>query len=267
MRSSRSDPPVDFADALDRVRPRLHGLASTVLFFPSVGSTNDVALKLAAQGDREGAIVMADAQTSGRGRRGRVWFSPPGSGLYISIVLSPGRARLDPDRATTLLTLTAGVALAEGIEAATGLRVDLKWPNDVYAGRRKLAGILAEAAAPHVVLGYGINAGSAAYPPELADRATSLETELGRRVDRAALGAETIAAVARRYRDLLDGQFDAILDAWRARAPGGRGARVEWSAPDGVCRGTTAGVDDRGALLVQVDDRIVRIVGGEVKWL
>ena len=167
---------------------------------------------------------MADEQTAGRGRRGREWFSPPGSGLYVSIVLTPGRARHQPARATMLLTLAAGVALAEAVETATALRVDLKWPNDLFVARRKLAGILAEAAgverAPQpVVLGYGINISPMAYPPELRDRATSLESEAGRPVDRALVLVETLAAVARRYDDLLDGRFDAILDAWRLRAP------------------------------------------------
>jgi len=246
------------------------------VYFQSIGSTNDVALKLAATGEGDGAVVIADSQTSGRGRRGRVWFSPPGSGLYVSIVLAPARAAVSPDRATMLLTLAAGVALQEGIEAATGLRASVKWPNDVYVGRRKLAGILAEAVAAaeqsaaarggFVVLGYGINVAAAAYPPDLADRATSLETELGRPVDRAALCAETLAAIARRYADLLEGRFDAILDAWRAKAPGSRGARVEWSSAGGTRTGVTAGIDDGGALLVQVGDGIERIVGGEVIW-
>lgn len=252
------------------MRGRLDGVGSTILFFPTIGSTNDVALRLAAQGDHHGAVVIADEQTAGRGRRGRTWFSPPGSGLYVSMVLSPAGARVDPPRATMLLTLAAGIALAEGVEAATGLRVDIKWPNDLYCARRKLAGILAEAAggeAESVVLGYGINVGPIAYPPEVADRATSIETELGRRTDRAALCVETIAAVSRRYRDLLDGRFDAILDAWRERAPGSRGARVTWRSPEGPRTGVTAGIDDRGALLVEIGERIERIVAGEVTWL
>jgi BirA family biotin operon repressor/biotin-[acetyl-CoA-carboxylase] ligase len=176
-----------------------------------------------------------------------------------------------------LVTLAAGVALAEGVEAATGLRVDLKWPNDLHVARRKLAGILAEgvAASPWsrttgidpVILGYGINVGAMAFPPALADRATSLERELGRPVERAHLFAETLAALARRYQDLLDGRFDAILDAWRSRAPAGRGAPVEWTTPSGVHGGVTAGIDDRGALLVLVGGHVERIVAGELTWL
>jgi BirA family biotin operon repressor/biotin-[acetyl-CoA-carboxylase] ligase len=158
--------------------------------------------------------------------------------------------------------------------------VDLKWPNDLYIGRRKLAGILAEAAGHEpedcIVLGYGINVGAAAYPPEIGDRATSLESELGRHVDRALLLVESLAGLARRYDDLLEGRFDAILDAWRARAPGSRGARVAFTAftastagntASVAASGVTAGIDDEGALLVLVGDRIERIVAGEVTWL
>ena len=106
-----------------------------------------MAAALAEHDAAEGTVVIADAQTAGRGRRGRTWFSPPGSGLYVSIVLMPGRAKVAPQRATALLTLTAGVALAEAVAAATGLPPDIKWPNDLLVGRRKLAGILAEATA------------------------------------------------------------------------------------------------------------------------
>jgi BirA family biotin operon repressor/biotin-[acetyl-CoA-carboxylase] ligase len=217
-------------------------------------------------------VVIAGEQTAGRGRRGHAWFSPPGSGLYVSVVLAPARARVDPARATTLLTLAAGVALAEAIEAATALRVAIKWPNDLVVSRRKLAGILAEGVpsaggVDAIILGYGINVAPAVYPPELGDRATSLESELGRTVDRAALCAETLLSLARRYADLLDGRFDAILDAWRTRAPGSRGARVVWQAASGPQAGLTAGIDERGALLVRVGDRIERIVAGEISWL
>ena len=117
------------------------------------------------------------------------------------------------------------------------------------------------------MLGYGINVGPMAYPPELRDRATSLEFELGRHVDRALLLVESLASLARRYDDLLEGRFDAILDAWRARAPAATGARVTWAAPSGTVSGLTAGIDDEGALLVRVGERMERIVAGEVRWL
>ena len=265
--------PSDLAAALDERRERLAPLGAPVLYFDTIGSTNDVAAALVASGHHEGAVVVADAQTAGRGRRGRTWFSPPGAGLYVSVVLAPGRARVSPERATALLTLSAGVALSEAVERVTGLAPAIKWPNDLLVDRRKLAGILAEGVASPafhglqaVVLGYGINVMPASYPPDLAARVTSLETELGRSVDRAAVCAESLASLAARYHDLLEGRYDAILDAWRARAFGSRGARVEWDTPAGLRTGITEGIDDMGALLVRGGSGVERIVAGEVRW-
>jgi BirA family biotin operon repressor/biotin-[acetyl-CoA-carboxylase] ligase len=267
LKSSHSDDhrslPGAFERAIDRVRPRLGPIASVIYFFRTIDSTNTFAASLTT----EGAVVIADEQNAGRGRRGHTWFSPAGSGLYVSVVAAPGRARLDPARATMLLTIAIGVALTEGIEASTGLKPELKWPNDVYAGRRKLAGVLAESSGDDlVVVGYGINVGASAFPPELADRATSLETELGHAADRATVLAETLAAVATRYDDLLAARYDAILDAWRLRSPLAIGAHVSWPSATGTARGVTAGIDRDGALLVHMGDRIERIVSGELCW-
>ena len=284
----RSDPlPRELEEALDAVRARLGVLGTSLLYYPTVGSTNDVAAALAGGSNArlEGAVVIADAQTAGRGRRGRTWFSPPGSGLYISVLLLPGRARPSPERATSLLTLAAGVAIAEGIERVTGLGPQIKWPNDLLVGRRKLAGILAEGLAVdrsagigHVVLGYGINVGLMSVPADLLGRTTSLETELGRAVDRAAVAAESLAALAARYDDLLTGRFDAILDAWRRRSPSSLGTRVTWApgrivgaagtaAVTGDTRsGLTAGIDEDGALLVRTALGTERVVAGELTW-
>ena len=265
--------PPDLAHALDACRERLGALADRVLYFETIGSTNDVAAARAADGGYEGTVVIADAQTSGRGRRGRTWFSPPFAGLYVSVILTPARARVAPERAVSLLTLAAGVALAEAVERVTGLAPRIKWPNDLLVARRKLAGILAEGVAHQaasglraVVLGYGINVGAAALPRELADRVTALESELGRAVDRPRLCAESLASLASRYDDLLAGRFDAILDAWRTRSFGSRGAQVEWDSASGVRSGTTEGIDDMGALLVRSGNTIERIVAGEVRW-
>jgi BirA family biotin operon repressor/biotin-[acetyl-CoA-carboxylase] ligase len=297
LRSSRSDDTAGHAGggpyrhALEQARGRLGRLASVVVFYPTIQSTNDAAASLAADPQAtgrapvpvaagsqpvpfvhpEGAVIVADEQTAGRGRRGHGWFSPRGSGLYVSVVLTPGRAVSDPRRAIRLLTLAAGVALAEAIEEATGLTIDLKWPNDLYVGRKKLGGILAEAVtnastmAP-IVVGYGINVLAVAWPPELVDRATSLESELGRVVDRDRLFVETLAALGRRYDDLLAGKFDGILDAWRRHAPSACGARVKWIDASGEQSGMTEGIDGDGALLVETGERTHRIVGGELTW-
>jgi BirA family biotin operon repressor/biotin-[acetyl-CoA-carboxylase] ligase len=167
------------------------------------------------------------------------------------------------------------VAIAEAVESMTGLRLDLKWPNDLYVGRRKVGGILAEAVATdavanglqHVVLGYGLNLTAAAYPAEISGRATSIESELGRPIDRALLLVETLTTLARRYADLVDGRYDAILDAWRLRAPASIGSRVAWTTTSGRRSGMTMGIDDHGALLVKSDGGVERIVAGELTWL
>jgi BirA family transcriptional regulator, biotin operon repressor / biotin---[acetyl-CoA-carboxylase] ligase len=272
---SGGDPvPPDFAEALRETQRRQWPLARHVVFFNTIGSTNDVAMKLAADAE-EGTVVVANEQTAGRGRYGRTWFSPPATGLYVSIVLKPPAAGAEHDRVISLLTLASGVALADAIDSVAAIRAEIKWPNDLVVRGRKLAGILAERVsnaqqdtrtAMPVILGYGINVGANGYPPELSDRATDLQSETGRLVGRAALCAETLAAVSRRYRDLLAGRFDAILDAWRARAPTSQGAHVSWNTPQGIKTGVTAGIDDRGALLVQVTHGIERIVGGELTW-
>ena len=270
--------PPDLAEALAS-SACLGRLGRRVTYYPTIGSTNDVAADVARESDADGAVIMAGSQTAGRGRRGHTWFSPGGAGLYVSVVLSPGHS-VAPQRATGLVTLMAGVALARGVEDATGLNPEIKWPNDLLVGRRKLAGILSEAVsmvgevspAPEgpgrlcVVVGFGLNVSTSAFPPELVAHATSLETELGRAVDRAAVCVRSLEALARYYDDLVEGRFDAILSDWRERAAGSRGRRVRWDGMSGPRSGTTAGIDDDGALLVRVGDRVERIVAGAVTW-
>jgi BirA family biotin operon repressor/biotin-[acetyl-CoA-carboxylase] ligase len=198
-----------------------------------------------------------------------VWSSPPGAGLYFSIVLRPAHGR-DDDRVVSMITLAAGVAMHDAIARATGLTVDLKWPNDVVLGRRKLAGILAEGLAlgspqQAIVLGIGVNVLRAVWPADIAERATSLETELGHAVDRGTLLEEILVAIAGQYHALRRGKADDILRAWRAVSPSAHGARVEWVDRDQ--HGITAGIDDHGALLVGTDTGVERVISGELRWM
>lgn len=234
----------------------------------------DVVLDAAQRGEEEGWLVVADEQTAGRGRRGHEWSSPPGAGLYFSVLLRPPlRAHAEsPSSPAGLITLAAGVAVGEGITAATGLPVSLKWPNDVLVERRKLAGILAEAVAlgtpaQAVVLGIGINVHEASFPPAIADRATSLAGELGRPVDRGDVLAFVLTSLAAQYRALLEGRYDDVLNAWRARAPWAIGHAVRWDGPNGPMQGTTAGVDVSGALLVRTQMGVERIISAELRWM
>jgi BirA family biotin operon repressor/biotin-[acetyl-CoA-carboxylase] ligase len=265
--------PADLAAAWQQHAARLGAFGRTPRYFEQAGSTNDIAAGLAAGGAEEGTTVVAAAQTAGRGRRGRAWYSPPGAGLYVSVVLRPTHAGSRAG-AAPLLTLASGVALAEAVRVATGLPVEIKWPNDLVIGRppRKLAGILAEASTAegrldHVVLGFGINLREAGFPEALAGRATSLERELGRPVDGASVLVESLAALASCYGELLQGRLAAILDRCRALAPGSRGETVEWDTAQGPRRGVTEGIDDEGALIVRVGPALERIVAGEVRWL
>jgi BirA family biotin operon repressor/biotin-[acetyl-CoA-carboxylase] ligase len=260
--------PGDLAEGLRRTAARRGAFGDALVFHAEAGSTNDVAARLAEAGAPEGAAVVALAQTAGRGRMGRAWFSPPGAGLYVSVLCRHGA--LAP-----YLTLAGGLAVAEGIRAATALPVQIKWPNDVVTagpGRpRKLAGVLAEASSgtdgvQYVVLGIGINLRTVAYPPALADRATSIETELGRAPDPGAVLGETLAALAAAHAGLEAGHSAGVLARWRALAPGVIGSVVAWDTPEGQRSGTTAGIDDAGALLVRTEAGVERIISGELRW-
>jgi BirA family biotin operon repressor/biotin-[acetyl-CoA-carboxylase] ligase len=242
-------------------------LGSEIVRLPEVGSTNDVVAERAALGAPEGLVVVAERQTAGRGRFSRTWHSPPGSGLYVSVLLRPS------EEAARLLTLAGGVAICEAVRESTGLQAMIKWPNDVLApdGTRKLAGILVEASATgsgmeYAVFGFGLNVRASAYPPELIGRATSLEEELGRTVDGERVLDACLAALARRYADLKAGRGQEVLARWLELSPAARGRRIEWTRDGRTRTGVSAGIDAEGALLARTDQGIERIVSGEVTW-
>jgi BirA family biotin operon repressor/biotin-[acetyl-CoA-carboxylase] ligase len=263
--------PPDLATGLEATSSRRGVLGHPVYYFSETGSTNDVAATLAERGAADGTLVLASAQTAGRGRLGRQWHSPPDAGLYASLILRNTAA-------APFLTLAGGVAVAAGVRSATGLPVEIKWPNDVVISdparpsrRRKLAGILAEATSGaegvlYVVLGIGINIKASAYPPDLADKASSLEAELGRGVDAGAVLGEVLAALEDALTTLRTGEARRLLAAWRALAPSAQGASVEADVRGVRVAGVAEGIDDSGALLVRVNGQVERVVSGEVLW-
>lgn len=220
----------------------------TLLAYDSVASTNDIARSLAASGAAPFTTVLADRQTAGRGRRGRGWFAPAGSALLCSILLRPQRAS---DLASSATPIRVGLAVARAIERATGVRVLVKWPNDVLAqDRRKLAGVLCEAAqgphGHHVVAGVGINVSQRPdqWPGELRGLAVSLDELSGKGVDRVALAGTLIAELKSGVADLDRPLNAAECEAWHDRdALLGRTIRVD----DGEI-GTAEGITPEGAL-------------------
>ena len=260
--------PPEFAEPLRRLADGCP-LAARIIWHAQTGSTNADAAALADAGAAEGCVVVADQQTAGRGRLGRSWSSPASSGIYASVLFRP-----DP-RVARMLTIAAGVAVGEAIETVAGIAPVLKWPNDVYLGEgrsgRKVAGILAEAGVSRgqtwVVVGFGINVLPGSFPPELASRATSLESELGRPVDRGELLATCLVRLAARYDDLRGGRSSDVVQAWRQRASSTFGRRVEWDEDGAPKSGVVRNVDDEGGLMVETDAGSARVVSGELRWL
>jgi BirA family biotin operon repressor/biotin-[acetyl-CoA-carboxylase] ligase len=263
--------PADVLAALHAANAQRLPLRLQLRWYDSVTSTMDVAEEAAREGAAEGLVIAAGEQTRGRGRRGRVWSSPPGAGLYLTLLFRPPLG--GPfSSALPLMTLAAGVAVRDAILRATGLAADLKWPNDLIVDRRKLAGILCEGLAigtpeQALLVGVGINVRAAAHPGPVAVRATSLEAELTRTVERAVLLEPLLVALPRAYDALRQGMAGDILRSWRAASPSAEHRGVEWHDANGMHRGTTAGIDDTGALLVRTDHGIERVVAGELTWM
>lgn len=242
----------------------LADLRFEVQWFDTVPSTMDIVTAAAARGASAGFVAIADQQTAGRGRRGHVWISPPGAGLYFSYLARPARH-------AGLVTLAAGVAVREGVALSTGVPAHLKWPNDVMVGRRKLAGVLAEGAAvgtpdATVTIGVGLNLRPAAYPADVAARATNLESELGRPVAAAPVLVAILEHLADALRALDDDRPGDILQAWRRASPSSHGTVVSWIDGAHQRTGVTAGIDDSGALLVQTVSNLERVISGELQW-
>ena len=249
------------------LEPHLAGRWRDVRWLAETDSTQRVARELARAGAPEGTVVIAEAQTAGRGRLGRTWHSPRGVNLYCSIVLRPAL----PPAAVPQVALVAGAAVAAALAATPGVEPRIKWPNDVLIDGRKVAGVLTEMEAEvervhHVILGIGVNlnASRSAFPPELRERATSVLLATGHRVDRAAVTARLLAALEARYGRFLEGGFEVVRSEWESYSCL-TGTEVRVTSPDGEVAGRVAGLDADGALrLTRSDGTTARIVAGEV---
>ncbi|MFH0808912.1 MAG: biotin--[acetyl-CoA-carboxylase] ligase [Pseudomonadota bacterium] len=238
-----------------------------IAYFRSCPSTNDAARDLGRHGAAEGSLAIAEGQTKGRGRLGRGWFSPPGKGVYVSVLLRPNIAPQE----STRLTLLAAVAAAAAVTGA-GLGPNIRWPNDVLVGGRKVAGILTELEAEgdrvnQVVLGVGINVNITAslFPRALRDSATSMRIEAGTRHSRLRVLQNFLEALERRYEQMKAGRFEAVLEEWRGLDIT-RGSRVRAVLLDGEIEGRATDIDQDGALLIAADGGFQRrITAGDIK--
>lgn len=260
---------VEVADVMTtaELKSRMDGeFGSSLEYCVEVDSTNNRAKRLAEEGTPEGTLVVAESQTAGKGRRGRMWVSPKGTGIWMSLVLRPNIA---PSGAS-ILTLVAALAVAAGIEEVTGLKAEIKWPNDIVIRGKKVCGILTEMSAEledihYVVIGMGINANMEAMPEEIREKATSLFMESGVKVNRGQVIASVMRAMEEYYRTFQKtGDLSLLMREYEEKLAN-KGNEVTVFAPSGEYRGVSLGIDKTGELLVQLDDgTISRVVSGEV---
>jgi BirA family biotin operon repressor/biotin-[acetyl-CoA-carboxylase] ligase len=235
--------------------------------FEETTSTNDVIEKLARDGVKEGVVVFAESQTKGRGRLGRKWMSPTHKGLWFSILLRP---ELSPQE-TTQLTVASATALRRAIKNIAGISTEIKWPNDLLIGGKKVVGILTEMSAEvdrvrHVILGIGVDVNQDVneFPAELRKIATSLKVEAGEEISRAELATEILRELDFDYARICGGKFSQVADEWEAGcATIGKNVSVQMGSR--LIRGCAETLDDDGALLVRTEHgHLERVIGGDV---
>ena len=257
----------------DDLLSRLAGtevIGRDIQVFQETTSTNDVIEKLARDGVKEGVVVFAESQTKGRGRLGRKWMSPAKGGLWFSLLLRP---ELRPQEATQL-TVASATALRRAIESHTGLKAEIKWPNDILVRGRKVAGILTELSAEldrikHVILGIGVNVNlnPGDFPSELRRLATSLKAELGKPVSRPELALAILRELDVDYARIASGQFAAVADEFEQHCTT-IAQDVVIRTGERQVRGRAESLGEDGALLLRTDHgRLERVIGGDVTLL
>ena len=241
-------------------------LGSEIHYFSETGSTNNEAKIKAIKNCPEGTLVIAEAQSGGRGRLSRGWFAPFAKGIYFSLVLRPPFRPHDAPKCT----LMAAVAVNRALRTMTGISCGIKWPNDILCQGRKLVGILTEMSAEmdainYVVLGIGINVNMAEadFPAELKPIATSVSIEAGRPISRLDLFLEVLNHIESTYMEVLHSGFGPVLQEWRQNSVT-LGQTVDVLEPDRMFTGRAIDIDTEGALLVQTAQGVERVIAGDV---
>lgn len=242
-------------------------IGKKIFFYDTIESTNRRAFELGRAGECEGAAVIADSQSLGRGRLGRRWVSPPGVNLYTSVLFRPA---IRPQEAHNMTFLMA-VAMAEAVSLFSPVKPSVKWPNDVLIGTRKVAGILLEMASEadrvhFIVAGAGVNINmeTNSLPDDISSIATSLKEAGGAEVDRAEFTRALYSAVEKWYKIYMAEGFHPVLDAWRGYFTS-VGAEVKVTSFDRSITGICLGIEDTGALLVRTPSgAIEKVISGDV---
>ncbi len=238
-------------------------MASRIYYFDTVSSTMDIAVKLGFERAAEGTLVVAESQTKGRGRLGREWLSPKYKGIYASLILRP---KIVPSRAAALTLMTA-VSICEAISSAAGLEAQIKWPNDIYIGDKKVGGILTELSAEtdgvnFVVIGFGINVNNEAR--SLLHTAASLKERGKEAYSRVGLLQEILRRQESNYTLFLKEGFTPLAQRWRAMNMT-LGRRVKAHVRGGQLEGEAFDIDNDGALLIRTDTGLTeKITAGDV---
>ncbi len=240
-------------------RTKIEGLLfdkdTEILIFDTVGSTNDVAKELCKTGNRP-YLVIADSQTSGRGRQGKSFFSPEGSGLYFSLTVNTD----SPDFDFTGITCAVSVACARAIETLTGLKPQIKWVNDLYLDGRKVCGILVQSVTENsrltkLVIGVGINISTADFPDEIRNIAGSLN----KKVDRSILAAEAVNNI----RNLISRTPDEYIGEYKAKSIV-IGKEIVYFLNNTAHSATAVDIDEKGGLVVIENGRKTTLTSGEI---
>ena len=252
----------------DMLRQRLRGsvFGKRIYHFFKTDSTNRVALELGHAGEPEGAVVLAEEQTAGRGRAGRLWQSDRAAGIYVSLLLRP---KLSPVQAP-LLTMMAGLSAHAAIQAHTGLAADLKWPNDLLVRGKKVGGILTEMHAEpsqvrFVIVGIGLNVNQEEFPGELRTTATSLRIETGKIESRLEVLVRLLREFENDYNRFLREGPAGVTQKFEVVSSFARGKRVRVTSGTASYTGTSAGLGPEGLLMVERDDgQLVTVISGDV---
>lgn len=255
----------------DKIKQRLKTktIGKKIVTYEETGSTNDIAHILADAGEKEGSCIFAEKQTKGRGRLGRHWISPRGTGIYLSIILRP---KINPHEAPRI-TLVAAVAIAKALKKACGKQVSIKWPNDILLNGKKVCGILTEMnaemdAVKFIILGIGINVNT--KHGDLPKHATSLGAECRKKISRIELACYIISELDKYYSIFKKGRFENIIEEWRELSSMlGKHITVACHGEHNKkMEGYAYSVDEYGSLILRLDSGFLKTINsGEVTIL